>query len=153
MAFTEVRSSSSLHLDNTLVIFLPNDRHLWLVKIEVRMKPVESPVLRQLLDTQKRIEAAVSSASAIEEKSRDFLEFAKGILLYGSDVKLQGSWNVGTIVAPSLEIDDLKTDQIHFNEEVWIPGLDTTVMKLEESMEELENSIAGMKRKLKGMIP
>ena len=152
MAFTELKSSSSLYLNDTLVISLPNDRYLWLVKVEVRMRPVESPILRERLATQKRIEVAASSARAIENRSREFSEFSKGIVLYGSDVQLEGTWNVGTVVVPSLEIDDLKADQVNFNENVWIPGLDTIVTDLEKKMAELEDSIIELKRRLKGIF-
>lgn len=151
MAFTDLSYSTSLHLENTLVMFLPNDRHTWMVKMRVSLMPVESPVLRELLDTEKRLEAAASSANSIEERSRDLEEFAKGILLYGSDVKLEGSWNVGVLEVPSLELDILNADQVHFNEEVWIPGLDTIMTDLEKKITELEKSIAQINDQLQGI--
>lgn len=150
MAFTDLKSSTSLQLDNTLVVFFPNDRHAWMVNIFVHMKSLENPVLREMLDTQSRNEKAAASASAIEERSRDFEEFSKGILLYGSDVKVEGSWNVETLQAPLLEISSLNENQVHFNRDVWTPGLDTIVADLEKKMGELEISVADIEWKLKG---
>lgn len=142
---------TSISQDQGISLILPNKGNALLVTIHSHLQPVASPVVEQLARVQARVDASKAAASAIEARSKDLAGFAEGIVLYDSDVRLEGSWKVGTLEVPSVPVEKLD-NRVEFNQDVWIPGLDTVVDDITEKVQVLEQLIADIENRLKGII-
>lgn len=116
------------------------------------MGSVENTVARQLVGVQERIDATTSAAQKASTKSREFLEFSKGIVLYDSDVRLEGSLKVGTIDVHEVAMETLNQSKVDLNPESWIPGLDVIVDDMQKKMNELERWLDDIDGRLQGNL-
>ena len=146
-------SLTSIALDNQLFLVL-SDRssQTWLLSVNVHLESVENPVARQLVGVQTRMEATASAVQNFADRSREFNEFSKGIVLYDSDVNVEGSWKIGTIEVPEVTLDRLGQTEVDFNPEVWIPGLDVIVDDIQKKVIELERLLDNIDNRLQGKI-
>lgn len=145
-------SLTSIILDQQLLLVISDGSVAWLLTVDVHLESVENPVARQLVGVQERIDATTSAAQKASTKSREFLEFSKGIVLYDSDVRLEGSWKVGTIDVPEVTMETLNQSKVDFNTESWIPGLDVIVDDLQKKMNELERLLDDIDGRLQGTM-
>jgi hypothetical protein len=148
----DLSSLTSIIFDQKLLLIVSDASVAWLLTVDVHLEPVENPVARQLVVVQERIDATTSAAQKAGAKSREFLEFSKGIVLYDSDVKLEGSWKVETIEVPEVTIEKLNQSKIDFNPESWIPGLDVVVDEIQRKMSELEKLLNDIDDRLQGIL-
>ena len=98
------------------------------------------------------MEATASAVQNFADRSREFNEFSKGIVLYNSDVNVEGSWKIGTIEVPEVTLDRLGQTEVDFNPEVWIPGLDVIVDDIQKKVIELERLLDNIDNRLQGKI-
>jgi hypothetical protein len=145
-------SLTSMILDQQLLLVISEGSVGWIFTVDVHLEPVENPVARQLLGVQGRIDATTSAAEKAGAKSREFLEFSKGIVLYDSDVKLKGSWKVRTIEVPEVALEAINQTEVDFNPESWIPGLDVIVGDIQKKMTELERLLDDIDGRLQGKV-
>ena len=145
-------SLTSIILDQQLLLVISDGSVAWLLTVDVHLESVENPVARQLVGVQERIDATTSAAQKASTKSREFLEFSKGIVLYDSDVRLEGSWKVGTIDVPEVTMETLNQSKVDFNSVSWIPGLDVIVDDLQKKMNELERLLDDIDDRLQGTM-
>lgn len=141
---------TTMVMNNRAMLQVVKDRQILLLDLEVSLQPVISPMAGQLKYVRESLEDFTDSAREIEARSLDFTEFSKGIILYDSDVRLNGSWDVEVVVVPSMSVGNV--EKVDFNPEVWIPGLDITLQSLQKEKEELEAIISGIDQGLQGWI-
>lgn len=145
-------SLTSVVLDQQLLIVVPTSSKAWLMTVDVHLEPMENPVARQLVGVQERLEVTAAAAGNANVRSKEFLEFSKGIVLYDSDVKLDGSWKTGTINVPEVLLENLDQSNIDFNKEIWIPGLDVIVDDIQKKVAELERMLDDIDNRLQGIL-
>lgn len=146
----DIGSIASIVSDGKLLFIIPLQSQSLLVVLNVHLEPVANPVLAQFSHLHDQVEATATAAQGFRDRSHEFYEFSKGIVLYDSDVKLEGSWDINTIQVPEVTLGDLSQKKVEFNPELWIPGLDVIVDDIERRMFELEQMIDGIDRYLQG---
>lgn len=146
-------SLTSIILDQQLLLVITDGSVAWLMTVDVHLEPVENPVARQLVGVQERMKTTSSVAEEASVKSREFLEFSKGVVLHDSDVKLEGSWVVRTVEVAEISLDNLSQSKVglDFNPEVWIPGLDIIVSDIEKKIADLEKLLDDIDGHLQGI--
>lgn len=145
-------SVTSIILDQHLLLVISDGSVAWLMTVDVHLEPVENPVARQLNGVLEHMETTASAARSASVKSREFLEFSKGVVLHNSDIKLEGSWVVGTVEVPEIPLVNLNQSKVDFNPKMWIPGLDTIVNGIEKNMADLERLLDDIDGRLQGTI-
>ena len=145
-------SLTSIILDQQLLLVISEGSVAWILTVDVHLEPVENPVARQLLRVQERIDATTSEADKAGAKSRELIEFSKGVVFYDSDIKLKGSWKVGTIEVPEVTLEKTNQAEVDFNPESWIPGLDVIVDDIQKKMTELEKLLDDIDVRLQGRM-
>lgn len=144
-------SVTSIILDQHLLLVISDGSVAWLMTVDVHLEPVENPVARQLSGVLEHMETTASAARSASVKSREFLEFSKGVVLHNSDIKLEGSWVVGTVEVPEIPLGNLNESKVDFNPKMWIPGLDTIVNGIEKNMADLERLLDDIDGRLQGI--
>lgn len=144
-------SVTSIILDQHLLLVISDGSVAWLMTVDVHLEPVENPVARQLSGVLEHMETTASAARSASVKSREFLEFSKGVVLHNSDIKLEGSWVVGTVEVPEIPLGNLNQSKVDFNPKMWIPGLDTIVNGIEKNMADLERLLDDIDGRLQGI--
>lgn len=144
-------SVTSIILDQHLLLVISDGSVAWLMTVDVHLEPVENPVARQLSGVLEHMETTASAARSASVKSREFLEFSKGVVLHSSDIKLEGSWVVGTVEVPEIPLGNLNQSKVDFNPKMWIPGLDTIVNGIEKNMADLERLLDDIDGRLQGI--
>lgn len=144
-------SVTSIILDQHLLLVISDGSVAWLMTVDVHLEPVENPVARQLSGVLEHMETTASAARSASVKSREFLEFSKGVVLHSSDIKLEGSWVVGTVEVPEIPLGNLNESKVDFNPKMWIPGLDTIVNGIEKNMADLERLLDDIDGRLQGI--
>lgn len=142
---------TSIILDQHLLLVISDGSVAWLMTVDVHLEPVENPVARQLSGVLEHMETTASAARSASVKSREFLEFSKGVVLHNSDIKLEGSWVVGTVEVPEIPLGNLNESKVDFNPKMWIPGLDTIVNGIEKNMADLERLLDDIDGRLQGI--
>lgn len=142
---------TSIILDQHLLLVISDGSVAWLMTVDVHLEPVENPVARQLSGVLEHMETTASAARSASVKSREFLEFSKGVVLHSSDIKLEGSWVVGTVEVPEIPLGNLNESKVDFNPKMWIPGLDTIVNGIEKNMADLERLLDDIDGRLQGI--
>lgn len=142
---------TSIILDQHLLLVISDGSVAWLMTVDVHLEPVENPVARQLSGVLEHMETTASAARSASVKSREFLEFSKGVVLHNSDIKLEGSWVVGTVEVPEIPLGNLNQSKVDFNPKMWIPGLDTIVNGIEKNMADLERLLDDIDGRLQGI--
>lgn len=142
---------TSIILDQHLLLVISDGSVAWLMTVDVHLEPVENPVARQLSGVLEHMETTASAARSASVKSREFLEFSKGVVLHNSDIKLEGSWVVGTVKVPEIPLGNLNESKVDFNPKMWIPGLDTIVNGIEKNMADLERLLDDIDGRLQGI--
>jgi hypothetical protein len=139
---------TSIVMNQRAMLLVAKNNRILLLDMEASLQPVTNPMGEQLRHVREHLEDLTNSAQEIEARSQDFTEFSKGIILYGSDVRLEGSWSVEAVAVPSMQLENV--DDVDFNPDVWIPGFDLIVQDLQQKKEELELLISGIDQRLQG---
>lgn len=125
---------------------VPTDGSVQVVAFGAHLEPAPSPVIKQFANVQKRMETSAKAAQLIQARSQHFTQVAEDIVLYGSDVRLEGSWEVGTLVVPSTPVKSL--ENVEFNQKVWMSGLVEIVDGLQARVDELEKLVARIESRI-----
>ena len=141
--------ATSISQDHQISLIIPNDGNALLLNIDAQLQPIPSPVIEQLAKIHDRLEASATAARAIDDRSNEFVEFAKGIVLYDTDVHLGGSWKAEALIVPSIPVESID-ERVQFNQNIWIPGMDVIVDDLDKKMAELESLITAVENRLNG---
>lgn len=142
---------ASFVVDQQLLIVVPMNSKVWVIAVDVHLELLENPVARQLVRVQEHIEATLAAAQKVNARSNEFLEYSKGIVLYESDVKLEGSWKTGTVSVPEVLLENFNKTQVDFNPEIWIPGLDGIVEDIQKETAELQQMLDDIDSRLQGI--
>lgn len=153
MGDLDLTSLTSVIINKQLLMVVSDQSsQTWLLAVNVHLDSVENPIARQLLEVKERMEATASAVENVAARSREYDEFAKGIVLYNSDVKVEGSWKIRTIEVPEVTLERLNQTKVDFNPEVWIPGLDVIVDDIQKKMAELERLLNHIDDRLQGIV-
>jgi len=136
--------------DHQVTWLLPVDGSVVLINIEAHLQPVPSPVIEQLSQIQEKVDSSESTARDLKVRSKEFSKVVEGIVLYDTDVRIGGSWKVETLVAPSVPVPS--SDDVDFNREIWMNGLDTIVQYLNKRVDELEKLIGDIENRLESIL-
>lgn len=146
----DISSIGSTVLNGQLLSIVPLQLRSLFILLNVHLDPVSNPVLAQHSQVHERVEATASAAQQFRDRTSEFYEFSKGIVFYDSDVKLEGSWTIETVQVPEISLDNISQNNVDFNQEFWIPGLDVIVDDIQARMVELEQMINRIDRYLQG---
>lgn len=146
----DLSSSVSFKRDHQVTWLLPIDGSVVLINIEAHLQTVPSPVIEQLSKIQEKVESSESTARDMKARSKSFSKVVDGIVLYDTDVRIEGSWKVETLVAPSVPVPN--SDPVDFNRDIWMNGLDTIVQYLNRRVDELEKLIGDIENRLESIL-
>lgn len=141
-------SLSSIIFDQKLILIVPIKSQALLITVDVYLEPMENPAARQLVDAQKRINATALAADEVRARSEEFVKFSEGIVLYENDVRIEGSWNIGAINVPEVQVKNLANSKVEFGP-LWIPGLEI-VNDIQKQVTELERLLEAIEIRLEG---